>query len=443
MLFGQLDTVAIPQINVVEKSIRNQSAGSVQQNWKAAEESKEVNDLGSLLDQNGIYIKSYGSNSLATSSIRGGSAGHTLVMWNGLPIQSPMLGLLNLTLLPLNSVEEINLQKGGGSALWGSGAIGGVVDLKNKADFQNPFSFSSNTVVGSFGRFNEQLKATVGNDRFQFVTKVLQEQSENDFTYEVAPGIPDRKQTNAAFRQLNVLHDFYYRTNNGHRFSAHFWKQESTKELPPTITQNRSGAHQDDRATRFILNWQKIGKSIVINSKAAWFNEHLDYFNNLSGLVSLSHFNTFLGESTLQYAWRNRHVFLAGTSHSFTRVHADGYKSSPDENKTALFISHKYETTKLQVHSTLRQEIVDGRRLPITPSVGIDYDPVPFISLKAKVSRNYRLPTFNDRYWAPGGNADLLAESGWSQEATLALNHSYSAFNFSFSSTVFNRNIEN
>lgn len=443
LVFGQMDTIAISEVVIVESSIRSQMTGSTIQNWATEKESNANLDLGNLLDQNGIFIKSYGANSLATSSIRGGSAGHTLVLWNGLPIQSPMLGLLNLTLLPINSVENISLQKGGGSASWGSGAIGGVVNLKNKAEFNNSFSFSANSIIGSFGQFNEQLKLAVGNNKFQFVTKFFHQQAENDFHYPVAPGIPDRQQTNAAFHQQNVLHDVYLSLKKGHRLSAHFWRQQSDKQLPPTITQNQSGAHQNDKASRLILNWQHIHKHIVTNLKTAWFNEHLDYFNDLSGLESLSHFHTFLGEWTAQGSWNKQHRFLLGTSHSYTNVTADGYTNRPSENKTALFASYQFRKSRFNFQATVRQEVIDQNFIPLTPALSANYQLFPSLNLAAKISRNYRLPTFNDRYWQQGGNPDLLAESGWSQEATLLWLLQKGPFILKISHTAFNRKINN
>ena len=50
-------------------------------------------DLGEVLAANSsIYIKSMGRGSLATASIRGTSSNHTQVLWNGMPINSSMVG---------------------------------------------------------------------------------------------------------------------------------------------------------------------------------------------------------------------------------------------------------------------------------------------------------------------------------------------------------------
>ena len=77
------------------------------------------------------------------------------------------------------------------------------------------------------------------------------------------------------------------------------------------------------------------------------------------------------------------------------------------------------------------------------PSLGIEGRLAAPLLLKAKISRNYRLPTLNDRFWEPGGNENLLAEQGWSEELGL---HTYGGENkhtWSYSITGFNRLIDN
>ena len=40
-----------------------------------------------------LYVRSYGAGTLATLGIRGGSASHTQILWNGIPLRNPMVGL--------------------------------------------------------------------------------------------------------------------------------------------------------------------------------------------------------------------------------------------------------------------------------------------------------------------------------------------------------------
>jgi iron complex outermembrane receptor protein len=59
---------------------------------------KSGGDLGQILSQHStIFIKSYGNGTLATSSFRGTAAQHTQVQWNGISLNSPMLGQTDMS----------------------------------------------------------------------------------------------------------------------------------------------------------------------------------------------------------------------------------------------------------------------------------------------------------------------------------------------------------
>jgi len=68
---------------------------------------------------------------------------------------------------------------------------------------------------------------------------------------------------------------------------------------------------------------------------------------------------------------------------------------------------------------------------------------IPIQRHRFKVSKNYRLPTLNDRYWKPGGNTTLQPESGWSEEATISTQSQKGNWQWQGSITGFNRLINN
>ena len=446
VLNGQVDTILIPTIEITStKKIKSVHIGSNSQQWKTKHlQTLPSNNLAELLsNEAGVFVKNYGPGSLATTSIRGGSSGHTLVLWNGIPLQSPMLGLLDFSLLPLSGSEKILFQPGGNSAIWGSGAIGGVLSLNNEADFNQKISISSNTKIGSFGQFQEQLKFGIGNQKFQSVTKLFHQQADNDFKYLIAPDLPERTQTNAAFSEQNLLQDFYWKINSTNQLAIHFWQQFSNKQIPPTIVQSSSIAEQDDLATRLILDWKQVNENNVFAAKVGFVNEHNNYFDEVRLTEARNHFRRWLGEIERQYFFKQKHQFLVGISHSFTQAWSDGYEGSPTENRTASFVSYLFENKKFQFQTSLRQELVDQKFSPIVPNIGLNYNLFSFLVFKFKVSKNFRYPTLNDLYWYPVGNVNLLPENGWSQEGSFIFSKNKNNTSFKFSVTGFNRKINN
>lgn len=446
VLVGQADSIyQLSSVTIQAERIRDNALGANSMHWDSDEiqefASHSVADL--LQQEGGVYIKGYGLGSLSTSSIRGGSAGHTLVLWNGLPLQSPMLGQLDLSLLPVGAAESIQLEKGGNTALWGSGAIGGLLSMENEGDFSNRLRMNTHTSVGSFGNFQQQVGIGIGNSVWQSRTQVFHQQAQNDFLYEIAKGIPKRRQTNAALSQQNLLQDLYWKPNDRNQFSLHIWRQESDREIPPTIVQNRSEARQEDRATRFVLEWEHEATVGHFHAKSGFFTESILYSDAQIGLVAPSEFKTCMGELVYQSRKPLAHTWMLGVTHSYTQAESNGYQEIQTENRSALFASWKWKEGKWGLQGSLRQGWIESEAVPLVPMIGLEYKLTPQVNFLAKVSRNYRLPTLNERFWVPGGNPEILPESGWSEEATLSGEFKRNLSNFSWSLTGFNRNINN
>ena len=96
------------------------------------EKARPLQTLGELLAQEGgIEFSSLGGPG-ATSNIyiRGASAGHTLLLVDGMRVGSATLGASNIAAIPLTQIERIEVLKGSASSLYGSDALGGVINIE-------------------------------------------------------------------------------------------------------------------------------------------------------------------------------------------------------------------------------------------------------------------------------------------------------------------------
>lgn len=73
--------------------------------------------------------------------MNGLQGGYSQILINGRPIFSPLTGLYGLEQVPVNMIERIEVVRGGVSALYGSSAIGGTVNVITKIPKQNNYSF--------------------------------------------------------------------------------------------------------------------------------------------------------------------------------------------------------------------------------------------------------------------------------------------------------------
>ena len=441
---GQIaDATLLPQVEVKVKGLRSDFAGTRSEQWSKDELSAHTTLANLLQEESGIFIKSYGLGGSATVATRGGSAGHTAVLWNGLPIQSPMLGLLDFSLMPTAFIDNAEIQYGGNSAAWGSGAIGGVISLNNQVEKDKTF-MTFQTSVGSFGQLGLNLKSQYQIGKWKGSTRLFHKQAENDFTYQFRKNLPIVTQTNAALEQKGLLQEFYWTPKANQELIIRFWGQQTDRELPPTAVQTRSLASQKDESLRGSVHWKSVSEKMVWQMRSGIFRESIHYNDPERLTDALSFFWSALGEVEGEYYINKNQQLLIGLSHSWTYADIENYSTPPQQNRSALFASFKQNIKNWTFQLNSRLELVDNQLIPTAPSLGFQGKLTNWLIIQGKVSNNYRLPTFNDLYWNPGGNIDLLPESGWSEELGISTQFKgKKKNNFSYSITGFNRNIRN
>jgi vitamin B12 transporter len=94
-----------------------------------------------------------GPGSLTTMSIRGSSSTETLVLLDGVPLNRPDQASVDLSTIPIQQVDHIEVLRGPFSAIYGSATIGGVVNIVTR---QRPES-SASARVGSYGESSDVL----------------------------------------------------------------------------------------------------------------------------------------------------------------------------------------------------------------------------------------------------------------------------------------------
>lgn len=433
----------LDSIEITASKLRSKNVGGVEKILHSATvENHESSSLDQLLNNtSGVFIKSYGSASLATASIRGGNAGQILVLWNGLPIHSPMLGQLDLSLLPLAFIDEVSFQPGGGSATWGNAAVTGVISLSNHADFSHKFSIKLKTQLGSYNQRIQNLSFSWGNAHLKSTTRFFHQAGKNDFPYVIAPGQPVRHQLHNEVNSQGIFQSINAKLKSNLFLDIHLWLQNSDREIPPLITQNESKAAQQDHAFRNMIALTHQGRHTLNRFKVAYFDEKNLYQDSTINLSASNKFSTLLTEVSTQFSPGRRWTNTLGFTSSLVKAKADAYRDTATEFRGSLFATAEYTFENLTIQGVFRQSILDQDLLPLVPSLGIDLLLSPTLNLKGKVSRDYKAPTLNDRYWVPGGDLDLLAERGWSEELGLVYNREKSSLKLQCQVTFFNRNI--
>ncbi|MFQ5446340.1 MAG: TonB-dependent receptor [Saprospiraceae bacterium] len=374
-------------------------------------------DLAEILTrEGGVFLKTYGQGSLATSALRGAGASHTAVLWNGFNLQNPMNGVTDFSLFPAGLSDNVGIQHGGGSSLQGSGSIGGTVFLDDRLPAKPGWHSSLAATVGSFGDFRQLGKLGYRNEKWGTSVKLFHAVAKNDFKLNSSLR---QRQENAQLAQWALSQTTAVKISLDQTLRSFLWLQKSDRNIPPSRTELNAHARQLDDVTRIGLEWTKTNSSNVLKARAGYFEENLVFFSDVVD-TSNSRFRTFIAEAEQAFRLSRKQTLQIGAHFTGQRADTRG-TGLRNRFRWAAFgeWSLFYSKEKGRVSLSVRQELVDGVAVPLLASAGTFFQLKNGVKLTAAFSRNYNLPTFNDLYWSDAfarGNPELKPETGWSSE---------------------------
>lgn len=442
------DTIALAEIEITANRLVNFTTGSKVQRINTVEiipyNTTNLSELFSEITT--ISIKSYGLSGLSNVSLRGMSSKHTAITWNGFNLQSSMNGGVDMNSVPAFLIDEIDVQYGGASALFGSGAIGGIVHLNNNLKFDNKLTVQYNQCYGSFDNFFEGLKFNLSNNHIASSTRVYHKSAVNDFEFENTQqfGKPTVKQENSGMTQYGILQSNSFKLNSNQKITTNIWAQYHYLEIPSMMTSSASQQHQSTDMIRLSANWN-VNKEITSWFTRFYYNfESLTYEDPLLPLVSNLDNSSLIGEIENKTSIGSHFLLNTGLNHMYDIAKTQNYSEDHYRNRSALYSSLKYfnNSNSFAAILSLREELVDNNFAPFTFSLSSRYQFYKF-SINTNISKNYNLPTFNDLYWAQGGNPDLKSENGWSEDLGLSFDHTLGKNQVGFNISAFNINLNN
>jgi vitamin B12 transporter len=442
-IYSQQESMLIlEQIEVTAKRIRLTDVGkhteTIDSQLLALSQYNSLSEV--LAFQTPLYVRSQGLGTLATLGIRGASAVHTQFLWNGIPLRNPMLGLLDIALIPSFFTDEVSIHYGGHGAAFGSGAIGGLVSLSN-----NPISKDNQMAVhlslGSWGAFLGELKFDYGFNKLRFSTRIFYQEAENNFRYRLDKDQPEKNQIHHHLQNLGLLQEVAWTINDKEALTARLWLQYTDRQIPPISTQTYSQSAQQDNSLRSSLQWIRNGDKVDWQIKTALLEEDIDYQDSLVLLYTNNHFRTWLTEVETSLQFSSRLHFTGGVFAEYVKATSANYRDGTGRDQYGVFASLSYLLEEWVFRYQLREEVTDERWSPLLMDFAAEWSGIRNVIWKSSLSRNYRIPTLNDLYWRPGGNADLTPEEGWTLETGIHYQGGNGKWTFNASGTGFIRSI--
>ncbi len=379
-------------------------------------------NLGELLSTNStVFIKSYSSGGSATISARGTEARHNAILWNGFNINSSSLGLSDFSIVPIFITDDITLILGGSGPVNGNSALGSTVVLENHdPTFENKSMLGLNFEAGSFGTYQGNASFNFGNKFIESKSIVFFSQSENDFefinfTHREKPIV---KQQHAAFKNFGFIQNLEFKIKPNQFLSIGLWYQFTNREIPALMTSSESHAEQRDSLLRTFAGYKIIFKNSMLKIKGAFFREFQHYDDEKQNLAQKYLVTSLLSEAEWRINLHKKILWNLGAAYTNSEASFEEYSESQNRTIFSAFSGIIYQPfTNWTFNLNIRKEYTNNKNGPFSPSIGLEGLVVKnILNVFGNIGRHYNLPSMNDLYWIPGGNANLLPEEAWTQE---------------------------
>ena len=371
-----------------------------------------------LSEQSSVFLRSYSPGGVSTLSVRGTNSSQSAVLWNGINLTQPNMGMTDLSRISTFEFSDISLQSGGASALLGAGVIGGSLNLSNAMKFSTPVHSSLLMSGSGIGRITGGLKVAGGNSHLAYSGSLVSEWNPNDFQY--ADFYGNKKHLkHALVKSISTIHQAAYILNQKQKLTAGFWYQATDRLIPPTMTMTSSDQKQWDQAIRSSLQWTYTGSKQSFLIRSAFVDEKEHYQSKNALIDAFYHLNSLQTDFEYKRYLSRQLILGAGTSDLFIRAYVPYYEGVEYQPEVSLWMALSYIDSLTGVKSVLnlRQDFSPGFRIPFCPSFTTEIPVSEHISTSFGISRNFRIPSMNDRFWIPGGNPDLLPENSWNIQA--------------------------
>lgn len=366
---------------------------------------------------NGVFLNIHGPGQIGTVLLRGTSSEQTLFLLDGVSLNNIQNGDVDLFLTSATNLSSIEISQGGASALYGANAVGGVVNLESKA---SPNNFMRVDLGGgSYGNqmMGGEISEGIGSARVDLIVQRWRGVNDFDFTFsDGTKGFPMK------FTGADYVKDVQSLKITLPSLSS------STSFLIQNISADRGTpgavfdpsfvgtARETDKNTMAVLkNTGNIGV-FDYSASAGFIYSYLKYADPSYAIND--YYKTSSLQPSVQLSYLKKEFSsTAGIDAEFDRGQSNNMTGIKNRNRAGMFASGGYDFRKnsdleTRLFGALRYDGYSDFGSSFNPKAGINIKPlVAFpIHLRANVGTSYRVPTFNELYYAGLGNANLKPE---------------------------------
>ena len=391
-------------------------------------ESQRVNVLPTLAEQvPGLFVTSRSMMGYAVSdgaaggiSLRGlgSSAGRMMVLVDGHPQYQGIFGHSISDSYQTMMAERVEVLRGPASVLYGSNAMGGVVNIVTRKMTADGVKTDINLGAGSYGTFQGEFTNRVRSGKFYSVLSGQYGRSDNNrpnFGFEQYGGYLklgyDFSPHWTAYADVNVTH-----FNSSYPGSTHEplldARQWITRGVASAVVENRYG-----NTSGAISVYHNFGRHKINDGHAPGEEAQTDYFRSNDALTGFSVYQsaTFFEGNRVTFGFD--YFRYGGKAHN---DYDDGHiENTVDKSiyETAGYIDFRQDIgTFFTIDAGLRVNYNSHTGTELVPQAGAAFRLPKDAEIRLMASKGFRNPTIREMFMFPPQNSDLKPEKIWSYE---------------------------
>lgn len=436
--FAQPLTIPVNPTMVVTASRVEQPASSVLAPVVVIEraeiEARQLHDLPSLLKSlPGVQLTTLGGRGhQAGLFVRGSKTKHSLLLINGRPAPTMVTGNHDLSQFPLSHVERVEYIRGPRAAVYGSDAIGGVINLITKTSGKQGSASHLKGGVGSHGYGQGEFSTRQALSERTDVNMLMGYERTDGYDIRAQDGYTsvqaDRDGFRGRYGQVGINHAF------NETWSADFSAQGAgnlTESDGDYSNMNKNRLKQFDGGVQF-KNKQfnsRFDASYGENKLATWLDKEGEGSASPidTALTRLSWVNSWQVDPQLNLTggvdWQKEQLKSNSRLSGFPFV-------GPDRDNNGLFVitSYQWQPFLFELSGRTDDNQQYGRHNTWSAAAGVDLDAQHH--LRASYSSAFKAPTFNDIY-SPFSPVSEYLQPEQSKNAEVGLSGRYSAWHWS------------
>ncbi len=373
-----------------------------------------ANSMFELLQgQPGVTMTSSGGYGKPSSLfLRGTESNHVLLLIDGLKVGSATTGGAAWEHLPLDQIERIEIVRGPRSTLYGSQAIGGVIQIFTRKGTDTPQSATSLN-AGSHGLRKLNANTRGKQDALSYAFSVSH--FETDGWSSVKPGDSYYDADNDPYENNALTANLAYHINNSNQINANWLYSKGKNSFDTSYANASNDAVQ-----------QTIGIDWISNPNTDWESTvKIGYSEDLLENSNATEHNTRrnIASWTNHITLNEEQVLSLGIDHIDDKVSSTTNYSQTSRYENGLF--GQWQTLLGRNRLVLGGRHIDNEQFGTHFNYDLEAarDLSSGLTVTAAIGEGFSAPTFADLYYPTYGNANLKPEESKSYELGIRGKH--------------------